>query len=1227
MSNEIRDYGEIFCEAVDKIIEERLSGIHFDQTIVCKIIDDKDKAQGKYIVSYNQTKFEAYSSTTNFTNNTEVYVQIPSGNWNEQKIIIAKKAKDDKATIDYASPFDSYVNITGNIISSTDNVKCGLIANGEQLNRIIWSYNVEDKYDTKVVDSGEAFSTYTRLGIQGEFRSWLRLMNTASGSYGLKLRVQVEREDANEQGNDNVEATDDMYYEFTLDARDMIGDPYGFDSYFQQEKLFDISDLPKIQKMELSFYQNADFKDYNGDLIIAGQDNDLFVKDIIISLGYEASEFEDDIVKIYCLDSPKYSSTAFPPEANHREIQLRWVHRLDNGRLTSIDDPRYMNYTISWYKYKLGAYAYNAQVGADWVPLSEQVVKNGNIKTTIIDQDWYLYNSTAEVGLYRQPSFNATWLLPNITFNQEKIKAIITYSKDGSSQYLQSNIITFTNRTEVSSLPTIDALSALTIGCEDNSYGNYYLYGPGNEMLDTSQSAIERTLKLYFKGAELKSAEKIIWSIPTQNTMISLNSNWYGADYNTETQPGYIVINKYGDKHSTSGAYDVVNNAANIQKYKISSYYSQASDNNTIQCQAIKDGVTYTATKQLYFGQSGTSGSQYTFVLQFDEDVTAIPRVDESLGDNFDTSIVKSDGYGVTAYLYDYNNKLIELNELEDPKVEWSWYDQTGLCTNESGGLEITTPLNASDFNRQINYINNLPSSIDMNKLYILQAKLKWGSASLTAYLPIPLYEYQPHQINNGSFINEQPSYITGATRVFYTPNGEPSYYKDKYKMHFSSYSREGKIITYVPPAESEISWELILVPKDPNSIYNDPSDPELTSDYKLKPISLYVEKSNAYGIKCLRNNTHIWTQPILVTHNRYPNSAVNKWDGKTLTLNEDEGYILSTAIAAGSKDSDNTFTGVMIGDWAESSSVDEALAKTGVYGFHKGAISFSFTEDGKAVIGKTGRGRIEFDGSKGEIKSSSWNTDKIGMYLDLDNGILQMNNDGYITLSADESETPLSIGSNEAINQRPFRVEWDGTLHATQANIQGNISSSSIKTSTMYGDSTTNYLNLYGYLQVYNPETKTQGGTLGFLTSNFGDSKDKVENIDNNTDNTSVAAGIGLSYQSSPGEYSYIKATNRNVGMSHGNYYLSLQGDPNTPYRAVLRGRWARLILQDEDYGDGAHAGIAFNKHYVSIYDDRIQLSTVSTSTKIVLDPGEKGSITFTCPADNQFGIYARFA
>jgi hypothetical protein len=95
------------------------------------------------------------------------------------------------------------------------------------------------------------------------------------------------------------------------------------------------------------------------------------VKDVYISLGYDANEFENDTVSIYSLGSPSYDTKADPGELNHRELNVRWIHRMPNDIIKAVDEKDDINYTITWYKYRLGAYSYTPQSGADWIPLSE----------------------------------------------------------------------------------------------------------------------------------------------------------------------------------------------------------------------------------------------------------------------------------------------------------------------------------------------------------------------------------------------------------------------------------------------------------------------------------------------------------------------------------------------------------------------------------------------------------------------------------------------------------------------------------------------------------------------------------------------------------------------------------------------------------------------------------------------------------------------------------------
>jgi hypothetical protein len=59
----------------------------------------------------------------------------------------------------------------------------------------------------------------------------------------------------------------------------------------------------------------------------------------------------------------------------------------------------------------------------------------------------------------------------------------------------------------------------------------------------------------------------------------------------------------------------------------------------------------------------------------------------------------------------------------------------------------------------------------------------------------------------------------------------------------------------------------------------------------------------------------------------------LNAWD-ESLTIDEKNGIILSTMLGAGSKDSENRFNGVLMGD-VRTTIDNETLDSVGLYGFH----------------------------------------------------------------------------------------------------------------------------------------------------------------------------------------------------------------------------------------------------------------------------------------------------
>jgi hypothetical protein len=61
-----KDYGQLFCEAVDTLVKKRLEDISFDTTKVCTITSNNEAKNGKYRVKVldGLSEFEAYTSDT-----------------------------------------------------------------------------------------------------------------------------------------------------------------------------------------------------------------------------------------------------------------------------------------------------------------------------------------------------------------------------------------------------------------------------------------------------------------------------------------------------------------------------------------------------------------------------------------------------------------------------------------------------------------------------------------------------------------------------------------------------------------------------------------------------------------------------------------------------------------------------------------------------------------------------------------------------------------------------------------------------------------------------------------------------------------------------------------------------------------------------------------------------------------------------------------------------------
>lgn len=827
----------------------------------------------------------------------------------------------------------------------------------------------------------------------------------------------------------------------------MYGNPFDFESYYQQEKVFDISSLETITRMELYFFQESgSFLDDKNVLIPHKDEFDmllspnLFTKDAYICLGYDISEFANDQATLYTINGTTYTSASTDAE-NKKNLLLRWVHEKS---VIQQKDFEALKAEVRWYRYALGAPSADEYSGVYWkrVEAAQSAI-----------------SSTS--GMEFQFSF-----IPDVKKSEEKIKAIILYD----DKVIVSNILTFTNEKEVINDATKDFLAGLNIWCEDGTYGNYYIYAPGNKILEQFRTTEAHSIKAMFsaedallerdgKASVLTEAESITWTFSTRNTMIQVNNIDYLAENGvapstftskTEdattgivtyiTKDGTVLYDPNEETISITRYGDVTNGYAvsATQLYFVKETYVPSAQNNVIQCKVVKDGVEYFTSKRLFFGQAGTTGTDATLRIYFDPaNKHAVYHKANTTGTN------NEDSLRVRAVLFDSHNKEVNLNDETDfqAKLIWEWYafSSSGnsikiepyamgnLGTGDNYNLRIINygETNGSYYlSPKRDEVVVSASQFQMTDFMILKVTLKnWGDYDLVTCRPIPVAEYK--FLYNGK--EYTPRFVDCAEEVIYGTAGYPDYYKDEWALHYAEDENSNGSMDM--PNSNNCYWQIWQLNKKD----------DYAGEFKnnvLSPMPFYVDKAEPYGAQYFCNNKIIWSQPIFVLQNNYPSSTLNKWDGKTLTIDKDKGQILSTAIAAGSKNAKNEFSGVMLGDWksSEKNESTDITKLTGLYGFHEGAMSFAFQEDGTGFIGKSGKGRIQFDGNKSTLQSQYYISNVRGMIIDFDDGFIKMaNSEGNIIIDSSVSSDPFKIGSN-------FSVDWDGTVYATDGRFEGDI-------------------------------------------------------------------------------------------------------------------------------------------------------------------------------------------
>lgn len=651
---------------------------------------------------------------------------------------------------------------------------------------------------------------------------------------------------------------------------------------------------------------------------------------------------------------------------------------------------------------------------------------------------------------------------------EEKYIAIIFQNHE----MYKSNILTFTNSEDVPDEYLIDQKDALRIEHDVQSFEHYQSYDITNMLVNSADAGKYRQLKCYYEGLFSKDEALIdaglYWYIPNTSTMITFDKDdlikkGFATDADEQTpysRPGFTYFyKKVGsqeveglDEEGNSYTYDTCKNEDRYFFYKIKPYYEQAASKNTIEVWAYLPNVAepIKGDISMTFSTFGTNGTRYTLAITPATSQIAV------VGAPYEKIELSQEDFEVNKYYYLNNNNQYVLatswNDDEDyfvknqleldvslrdasnneiPMTDAAYVEDASIAYNFKTSWKGPTTYIAEyqDVNSD-SYIDkiliNRDTQYDENQYFfgILQASVsfKYDDAKEMAEKEqnnkAEIDQYQKYRVLDLNALYAIPYsssglyYISGPTSIVYNNQGTVSHMSED---PFCLYTVNDETNAAVPNQ----NWIIEYYDKDGNWINETHKDwhvmqnymPVLNSANGLTAAPLYLDglEDSYYPVAiCTVNGNILWVQPIIITQNRYASSTLNDWNG-SLTIDEKNGTILSTMVGAGKKESDNSFSGVLMGDVGVGANVDldelGNFSGLGLYGFNYGAQSFGLNIEGRAFFGKPGRGRIYINGDEGTISSASfqqnrekeldgtWSTKNgtAGMIIDLDDGSIHM--------------------------------------------------------------------------------------------------------------------------------------------------------------------------------------------------------------------------------------------
>lgn len=980
------DLKESLFEAIRVIAQAEDSKLTFTKTIEATIFDNSQAPDGIYQVQYQDGVFPAYTDADNkvtYNVGDAVLVLIPDGDFSKQKRILGKKSQiggsDSASTstsldkIDWIGP-DWSIWLDYN--KQDPFVGKGLIAGGEQESLVLFDgFTQEDTTDEIVFK--RYFDACHAFLIKCDFRTDFpqkTITEYYGGNYGLRLTFQ----------KDNTE------YVFILDLDNMNGDPYNYKDPATQYILYQYDNEAlagaTITKIEL-FQENFD---------VTPQDHaDIFATNLNLSFVQEIEDLGNG-----------YSMNIITPQGNvvsAQEITLQPQLKLD-GQEISYD-------TAMWFiedmSVKVGNDNYSPYAGIGWRNLNVNgtlTIEDGDIfgttqyKCVIIkgalafDKTIFIYklNSLYEFEINREgPDENdfvtlrvnqLTEMPGPFTYAWAKTDAEgNTFSLSGNSDTYQFNINEiYLNSTFYCSIYNASGDLVYTARIyidktieEDNNItvvfvGNYIFAYDANGDIDYSSYSQPHNLTAEIALQDQNdSVLTAEWTFPLSDDSMVTPAD--GTQTGTDENGNPIVA-----VEGTS-----VNNPS--VDFKIAAKYNINKLNNWIDLHLTTvAGQDYTVRKEiicLKTGNSGTNGTKYYAYLDFQEGHDHV-----AVNDSAQIAVIEPHVYEDGAAREDFTIT----------------YSLGGIRGDDYRFLNITNGNNNSCIASYLAKSGVEP----LDSSNFITATVTIDDVELHCFIAVPI-------LMSGTWVplgDTSADNLLGKryiTSVEYNSSGEnPSYDKN------ATINRE--------------YWTALEA--------NDKFEELKSEDVAYEPVAKYKNDGMCGNILATSADCQIlW--PVVFYLNTYGNEAINGWNGVSIKVDNELGYILSPVVGAGQKTTDtNEFTGVLMGTVGYFDG-DGVIEETGLFGFNgeAGRTFFLDAETGDITLGAPNAARLEYNVADAELKITGG--DASGIIINGEKAVIQSEGfaEGDRPYAQEGTQINLADGSITSMN---FAIDENGNAY-----------------------------------------------------------------------------------------------------------------------------------------------------------------------------------------------------